>query len=116
MVRRSVRIKKTKTEEEAMLGLKGLFWNSEGLCDPNKHIFIQEMIMDERLDFIALSEAGRSNFATLFLNHLASGIDFSWFCLPPHGRSGGMLVGFNCATLQVKNVIAGDFSLIFHLR
>ena len=94
-----------------MIGLKGLFWNSEGIRDPNKCLFIQEIIRDERLEFIALSETGRSNFETPFLNHLACGFDFSWFCLPPHGRSGGMLVGFNCATLQVKKLLKGIFLL-----
>ena len=99
-----------------MLGLKGLFWNCEGIRDPNKHRFIQETVRDKKLDFLALSETGRSNFATPFLNHLACGLDFAWFCLPPRGRSGGMLVGFNCSTIQVKNVIVGDFSLKFLLR
>ena len=70
---------------------------------------------EERLDFIALSKTGRSYFATPFLNHLLAGFDFTWFCLPPHGRSGGMLVGFNSATLQVKKVDAGDYYLKFHL-
>ena len=58
----------------------------------------------------------RSNFATPFLSHLSAGLDFAWFCLPPHGRSGGMLMGFNCDTLQVKRITAGDFSVKFHLR
>ena len=49
-----------------MLGLKGLFWNSEGIRDTNKHLFIQETIRDEILDFIALSAIGRSNFSTPF--------------------------------------------------
>ena len=68
------------------------------------------------MDFLALSETGRANFSIPFLTHLAAGLDFAWFCLPPHGRSGGMLMGFNCATIQVKLITAGDFSVKFHLR
>ena len=68
------------------------------------------------MDFIALSETGRSNFSTHFLNRLAAGLDFAWYILPPHGRSGGMLVGFNRSTLQVKNVNMGDYSIKFHIR
>lgn len=71
------------------------FWNSEGLRDPAKHRFIQESVRDLRLDFIALLEIGRSNFSNPFLRHLARGLDFAWYCLPPQGRSGGILVGFN---------------------
>ena len=92
-----------------------MFANREGLRDPAKHFFIQEIIREQRLDFLALSETGRANFATPFLSHLSAGLDFAWFCLPPHERSGGMLMGFNCDTLQVKRITAGDFSVKFHL-
>ena len=73
--------------------MKALFWNSEGLRDTAKHFFIQETIREENLDIIAILETGRSNFSVPFLRKLAGGRDFSWFCLPPHGRSGGILVG-----------------------
>ena len=49
-----------------MHNLRGVFWNSEGFRDPGKHLFVQESIRERKLDFIALSETGRSNFATLF--------------------------------------------------
>ena len=82
-----------------MQNLKGLTWNSEGFKDPAKHIFVKEAIREHRLDFIALLETGRSNFAVPFLKQLATGLDFAWFCLPPHGRFGGILVGINTDTL-----------------
>ena len=41
-----------------MTGLKGMFWNSQGIRDPAKHDFIQETVREQRLDFIALSEIG----------------------------------------------------------
>ena len=99
-----------------MHSLRGLFWNSEGFLDPGKHHFINESIRERKLDFLALSETGRSNFATPFLSHLAAGQDFSWFCLPPRGRSGGMLLGVNVGTLLVTNVEVGDFCVKLFLK
>ena len=71
-----------------MSGLKGMFWNCEGIRDPAKHDFIQETVREQRLDFLALSETGRSNFANHFLDRLAAGLDFAWYILPPQGRTG----------------------------
>jgi hypothetical protein len=68
------------------------------------------------LDFVVISETGRSNFAAPFLNHLAASYDFVWFCLPPHGRSGGILAGFNTATLNVSNIVSGDFCVKFRIK
>jgi len=99
-----------------MQGLKGITWNSEGFRDLAKHLFVKEAIREHRLDFIALLETGRSNFAVPFLKQLAAGLDFSWFCLPPHGRSGGILVGINTATLHVSKVYMGDFCVKLHLK
>jgi hypothetical protein len=39
-----------------------------------------------------------------------------WFCLPSHGRSGGILVGVNAETLLVKDVDYGDFLVRVNLR
>jgi exonuclease III len=92
-----------------MTNLRGITWNSEGFKDPGKHLFVKEAIREYDLDFIALLETGRSNFAIPFLTDLAAGKDFAWFCLPPQGRSGGILVGINLATLVVNRVESGDF-------
>jgi exonuclease III len=99
-----------------MASLKGMSWNSEGFKDPGKHLFVKEAIREHRLDFIALLETGRSNFSKSFLNSLAGMADFAWFCLPPCGRSGGILVGINISTLTVKSVDNGDFCVKFTLR
>jgi exonuclease III len=91
-------------------------WNSEGFRDPGKHLFVTEAIREHRLDFIALLETGRSNFTLSFLSSLAAGREFAWFCLPPHGRSGGILVGINTHTLSVKKVDNGDFCVKLHIK
>jgi exonuclease III len=91
-------------------------WNSEGFRDPGKHLFVKEAIREYRLDFIALLETGRSNFSNAFIASLSGDTDFAWFCLPPMGRSGGILVGINTCTLQIKKVDNGDFCVKFHVR
>jgi exonuclease III len=99
-----------------MDSLRGLTWNSEGFRDPGKHLFVKESIREYKLDFIAIVETGRSNFTVPFLRDLSCGKDFSWFCLPPHGRSGGILVGINDNTLKVTKVDNGDFCVKLTLK
>jgi hypothetical protein len=99
-----------------MEGLRGITWNSEGFRDPGKHLFVKESIREYRLDFVALLENGRSNFTVPFLRDLSGDRDFNWYCLPPHGRSGGILVGINANTLEVKKVEIGDFCVKLSIK
>jgi hypothetical protein len=94
----------------------GCFWNGEGFRDPAKHLFVRETIRDYKLDFFAILETGRADFSVLFLRNIAGSADFSWYCLPPQGRSGGILVGVNNVTLQVRKVVNGDYCVKFQLR
>ena len=96
--------------------MKGVVWNSDGFGDTSKHLAVHELIKENKLDFIAIIETGRSAFATPFLNFLAAGSDFVWYVIPPRGRSGGMLIGFNNASFLVQDEISGDFCIKFHLR
>ena len=64
--------------------MKGMIWNSEGFGDLAKHFRVQEIIIEQKLDFLALVETRRSNFAAPFLKGLAGGLDYIWYCLPPH--------------------------------
>jgi exonuclease III len=93
-----------------------MIWNGGGFGDTAKHLFVKESIREYALDFIALQETGRSNFAIPFLNLLDGPFNFSWFCLPPQGRSGGILVGVNSDTLDVLKVTTGDFSVRMHMK
>ena len=38
--------------------MKGVFWNSRGLTDLAKHRYLAEMVREEQINFIALSETG----------------------------------------------------------
>jgi hypothetical protein len=73
--------------------MNAFIWNSDGFADQAKHRTVIDAIREHRLDCVVLSETGRGNFSSQFLNHLAGGRDFSCFCLPPRGRSGGILAG-----------------------
>ena len=59
---------------------------------------------------------GIPNFSAPFLNKLSGGFDFHWYCLSPQGRSRGMLVRINSATLHVNNVSHGDRCVKIKLR
>jgi hypothetical protein len=96
--------------------MRGIFWNSRGLRDLAKRRFLAEASLEHQLDFIALSETGRSNFTSQFLATLSGGVDFDWHCLPPRGRSGGVLLGVKCETLEVRSVVLGDFAVKFRVR
>ena len=95
--------------------MKGSFWNSGGFRDTAKHSVVSDTIKENKLDFFAVIETGRDNFSTPFLKNLSGGLEFCWYCLPPQGRSGGILVGFNSLTLQVKGVLPGERCVKFHL-
>jgi exonuclease III len=96
--------------------MKGAFWNSDGFRDSAKHSLVRESIRDLKLDFFAIFETGRENFSVPFLGRLSGSLDFIWYCLPPQGRSGGILVGINNTTLKVNRVINGKHCVNFNLR
>ena len=85
--------------------MKGIFWNNRGLADLAKQRFLAETTLEDKLEFIALLETGRDNFTPQFLGSLTAGVAFDWHCLPPRGRSGGILLGVKCETLEVINVV-----------
>ena len=96
--------------------MKGIFWNSRGLADLAKRRFLSDTSAAQKLHFMALLEPGRDNFTSQFLNTISGGVDFDWHCLPPRGRSGGILLGVKCKTLEVLNVVHGDFAVKFRVR
>jgi hypothetical protein len=77
---------------------------------------VHKTIQENMLNFFAILETGRSKFSAPFSTKLSDGQDFIWYCLPPQGRSGGILVGINTATLIVNGVSNGDFCVKIQLR
>ena len=68
--------------------MNGMFENRRGLKDLlAKHLHI-DSIREQVLDFVAISEMGKRNYSTSFLNRLSGGEDFAWVSRTPRGRSG----------------------------
>ena len=63
--------------------MKGIFWNSRGLSDLAKYIYISDAIKDHKLDFVAIMETGKQDLSRSNINRLSGGADFIWYCLPP---------------------------------
>ena len=93
--------------------MKGVIWNSNGFADTAKHFALQEAVKENKLAFAAVLETGRSNFSTPFLKQLSGGADYAWYSLPTHGRSGGILAGFDDRVISVQNIVGGDFCVKF---
>jgi hypothetical protein len=91
------------------------FWDINGLRDPQKLKHISDLTKEHNLNFIALSETGKSEFMRSFLKNLCVGRDFLRRTMAPKGRSGGMLVGVDLQVLDIGAIDEGDYYVKFHL-
>lgn len=57
----------------------------------------------------------RPDFTPQFLGNICDGIDFARYCLPSHGKSGGILLGVNNTTVDVRKMEVGNYVVEFHL-
>jgi exonuclease III len=96
--------------------MKGIFWNSRGLGDLAKHGYLENLVKEEQIDFIALMETGRDHFPDKTLQKLCGGKKIIWHCLAPHGRSGGILLGVDLTVFDIGSIDEGDFYVKFTLR
>ena len=96
--------------------MRGFYWNSRGLSDLAKYRYISEAIKEHSLDYVAVMVTGKRDMSRANLNRLSGGADFTWHCLPPRGRSGGILLGINSAVLDLSFIAEGEFFIKFHLR
>jgi hypothetical protein len=91
--------------------MRGIFWNGRGLLDLTKCRFLADTSRGQNL-----LETDISNFTYQFLGTVAGGLDYFWHCLPPQGRSGGILLGVNSESLKVLLVVVGNDAVKFHVR
>jgi hypothetical protein len=91
------------------------FWDINGLRDPQNLKHISDLTKEHNLNFIALSETGKSEFMRSFLKNLCVGRDFLRRTMAPKGRSGGMLVGVDLQVLDIGAIDEGDYYVKFHL-
>ena len=96
--------------------MKGLIWNSDGFGDTAKHFALQEAIRENKLAFAAVLETGISNFPAPFLRQISGGSEYAWYSLPPHGRCGGILAGFDVREISVQSITTGDFCVKFQVK
>ena len=96
--------------------MKGIFWNSKGLSDLAKYRYVSDAFRDNKVDFVAVMETGKQDMSRVNLNRLSGGADFVWHCLPPRGRSGGILLGISAIALDVSLIVEREFFIKFHLR
>ena len=80
-----------------------------------KHIFLSDLVKEEQISFIALSETGRDEFPDRILKNLCAGRDFLWHSMAPHGRSGGILLGVDLQVFDIGAIAEGDFYVKFTL-
>jgi hypothetical protein len=73
--------------------MRGVFQNNNGFKDPKKHKFISDLTKEHNLNFIAISETGRSEFKTGFLKNICVERDYLWHCKPLKVRSGDIPLG-----------------------
>ena len=96
--------------------MKGIYWNCNGFADQKKYRFLSELVKEKNLDFMALSETGRTSIPQNTLNNICAGKDYLWHTKAPVGRSGGMLVGVNLTTFDIGEIEEGEFFVHFKLR
>ena len=93
--------------------MNGMFMNSRGLADLAKHLHIAQCIRDHNLDFVAISETGRQDFLVSVINRISGRLDIHWYCYPPWGWSGGILLSVNSSSMNVLAASDGDFHVKF---
>ena len=81
-----------------------------------KHRFLADLVKEEQINFIALSETGRDEFPDHILKKLCAGREFIWHSMAPHGRSGGILLGVDLEVFDIGAIAEGDFYVKFTLR
>jgi hypothetical protein len=87
------------------------FYNIRGFGQLGRRLQIMEFIRDEHLDFVGLQETKKSSFSEADLHSIDPGRRFAWQALPSSGCSGGMLLGVNEDSFEVKEWSWGAFYL-----
>jgi hypothetical protein len=78
---------------------------------PDKQRFLRELIRDDRVCFLGLSETIKSQYT----RKIAGNRNFSWKSVPPIGRSGGMLLGVDSDLHDILEEECGKYHIRMHL-
>jgi hypothetical protein len=77
---------------------------------------LAELVKEEQINFVTISETGRDSFSDHVLKNLCAGHDFLWHTMAPHGRSGGILLGVDLGVFDIGAIDEGDFYVKFTFR
>jgi hypothetical protein len=78
-----------------------MFANNNSFLHLAKKLHIVDYVGKHKLDFVAISEAGRRDFLVSLLKCLFIGVDFTWTFHLPCGRSQGLLLSIRLDTMNV---------------
>jgi exonuclease III len=87
-----------------------LCWNARGLGSSKKHRILHDLILDNKIDLVAIQETKKQSFSSRMLKGISTKFD-SWHELPAVGLSGGILVGFDSSKLIIDRVDILSYSL-----
>jgi hypothetical protein len=76
---------------------------------------VSDLVKEQNLSFIAISETVRRSFTDPFLRNLSGGKNFLWHCKEPDGRSGGILLGVDLDVFDIGGIDEGEFYVKFTL-
>jgi hypothetical protein len=86
-----------------------MFWNLQGLNDPEKKSAIFEAIKDYKLVSVGLDETRKSSYSNVLLNSLFGNFDFTWGCPPARWFAGGVLIGINNDVYDIIEMDCGIY-------
>ena len=79
------------------------FYNILGFGRPGRRTQIRDLISRERLDFVGLQKTINASFTPAELRSIDPWGHFVWHSTPANGHSGGLLLGVNEDTFEVKS-------------
>ena len=87
-----------------------LNWNARGINSSKKRQILHDMIVDNKIDILAIQETKKENFTTRILDFISTKFDI-WQWVPSIGRSGGILFGCDSTKFRYLSHTTHQFSL-----
>jgi exonuclease III len=77
--------------------------NARGLDSSKKHRILHDIIVDNKIDMVAIQETKKQHFSSRMLKSICNKFD-CWHELLAIGLSGGILIGFDSSKLILDRV------------
>lgn len=92
-----------------------LNWNARGINSSKKRQILHDIIVDHKIDLIAIQETKKEKFNNRVLKSISTHFDI-WEWVPSIGRSSGILFGCDSSKFSYISHTAHQFSLDIHLE